>query len=45
MLLLLEGFVAALEGALELSLMALEVPVQLALADELLVDTDVALEL
>ena len=42
---MLEGFVAALEGALELSLMALEVPVQLALADELLVEANGTLEL
>ena len=38
MLLLLERFVAAFKGALELALVALKVPVQLALTDELLVD-------
>ena len=45
MLLLLERFVAAFEGALELAFVALKVPVQLALADELLVDANGALEL
>ena len=45
MLLLLERFVAAFKGALELSLVALEVPVQLALADELLVGAYGTLEL
>ena len=44
-LLLLERFVAAGRRALEPAAVALQVPVQLALADELLVDTDVALEL
>ena len=45
MLLLLESFVAAFEGALKLSLMALKMPVQLALADELLVEANRTLEL
>lgn len=45
MLLLLEGFIAAFEGALELTLVALEMPVQLALADELLVEANRTLEL
>ena len=44
-LLLLEGFVAAFEGALELTLVALKMPVQLALADELLVEANRTLEL
>jgi hypothetical protein len=44
-LLLLERFVAAFKGALELALVALEVPVQLALADELLVEANRALKL
>ena len=43
-LLLLEGLVTALEGALELALVALEVPVQLALADELAIQADGTLE-
>ena len=43
-LLLLERLVAAFKGALKLALVALEVPVQLALADELLVQADWALE-
>ena len=45
MLLLLEGFVAAFEGAPELTLVALKMPVQLALADELLVEANRTLEL
>ena len=44
-LFLLKGLITAGSCALESSTMALEVPVQLALADELLVDTDMALEL
>ena len=44
-LLLLERLVAALEVALELPLVAFEVPVQLALADELAIDADRTLEL
>ena len=45
MLLLLKSLVTPLEGALELPLVAFEVPVELALANELLVEADVALEL
>ena len=45
MLLLLERLVAPLEGALELALVALEVPVQLALTDELLIGAYGTLEL
>ena len=37
MLLLFEGLVAVLHGAIEPSIVTLEVPIQLALADELLV--------
>lgn len=44
-LLLLERLVAAVLSALELALVALQVPVQLALANELLVEADWALEL
>ena len=45
MLLLLERFVAAFKGALELTLVALKVPVQLALTDELLIGAYGTLEL
>ena len=44
-LFLFKGLVTAWRCALESSTMALEVPVQLALADKLLVDADRALEL
>ena len=44
-LLLLERLVTAFESAHELALMALEVPVKLALADELLVGANRTLEL
>ena len=44
-LFLFEGLVTAGRSALESSSMALEVPVELILADELLIDTDRALEL
>ena len=45
MLLLLERLVAPLVGAFELPLVALEVPIELTLADKLLVRTFGALEL
>ena len=45
MLLLFESLVAAFERARELSLMALEVPIELALRDELAVEADGTLEL
>ena len=45
MLLLLEGLVAAFEGAFEHALVAFQVPVKLALADKLPVSADWALKL
>ena len=44
-LLLLERFVTTFKCALELTLMALKVPVKLALADELLVEANWTLKL
>jgi hypothetical protein len=44
-LLLLEGLVTPFKGALKLALVALEVPIQLALADKLSVQTNRALKL
>ena len=44
-LLLLEGTAAPFECALELPLVLLKVPIQLALADELPIEADWALEL
>lgn len=45
MLLLLERLVTPVKAALELSFVALEVPVELALADKLPIDADRALKL
>ena len=45
MLFLLEGLVTVFKSAVKVAIVALEVPVQLALADELLVDADMTLEL
>ena len=45
MLFLLEGLVAVFRSAVKAAIVALEVPVQLALADELLVGANRTLEL